>query len=72
MDFSTNDYSTSQIIKAMIGINNTNISALAEKLGQSRQNLSGKLKRNNFSESELKEIANALGFDIEIRFIQRK
>lgn len=72
MNFETTDMSTSQIIKAMIGINNTNISTLAEKLGQSRQNLSGKIKRNNFSETELRKIADALGFDVEIKFIQRK
>lgn len=72
MNFETTDMSTSQIIKAMIGINNTNVSTLAEKLGQSRQNLSGKIKRNNFSETELRKIADALGFDVEIKFIQRK
>jgi DNA-binding Xre family transcriptional regulator len=33
---------------------------LAERLGCSSQNLSGKFKRDNFSENELSEIATAL------------
>lgn len=33
---------------------------LAEKLGCTSQNLSGKFKRDNFSEKELQEIAAAL------------
>ena len=32
---------------------------LAEKLGTTQSNLSGKLRRNNFSEKELQEIAKA-------------
>ena len=37
------------------------LAQLAEKLGQSRQNLSNKMSRDNFTEKELKEIAEALG-----------
>jgi len=36
---------------------------LAERLGCSPQNLSGKFRRDNFSENELREIAAAL--DVE-------
>ena len=36
------------------------LTQLAKATGQTRQNLSNKLKRNNFSESELKTIADAL------------
>lgn len=32
---------------------------LAKKLGTSPSNISGKLRRNNFSEKELQDIANA-------------
>ena len=33
---------------------------LADALNQSRQNLSNKMSRDNFSEAEMKEIASAL------------
>ena len=41
---------------------------LAEKLGMSRQNLNNKLTRNNFSENELRSIAEALNCTLEITF----
>lgn len=72
MEFTTGEKSTSQIIRAILGMNNSNVAQLAETLGQSRQNLANKLKRDNFSEQELREIAGALGYDIEIRFIERE
>ena len=36
------------------------LGALAEKTGQSRQNLSNKMARDNFSQAELEAIAEAL------------
>ena len=36
------------------------LTQLAEATGQTRQNLSNKLKRDNFSEKEIKKIAEAL------------
>jgi len=51
---------------------NMSITELAEKLGSSSQNLSGKLKRDNFSENDLKEIAAILDCDLEINFIDNK
>ncbi len=45
------------------------ISALADMVGTSRQNLTNKLTRDNFSEEELKEIANALGCRFEGYFV---
>lgn len=44
---------------------------LAEKLGVSYQNLYNKMQRNNFRVSELEEILNALGYDLELKFIKR-
>lgn len=44
---------------------------LAEKTNQSRQNLSNKMTRDNFSEKEIKEIAEALDCDFEISFVMR-
>lgn len=42
---------------------------LANRLGTSPTNLSGKLTRDNFSEKELQEIAHACGAEFEGSFI---
>lgn len=45
---------------------------LAEMIGSSRQNLSNKFKRDNFSEKELQDIADALGVELMINFIDKE
>lgn len=42
---------------------------LAEMIGTSQSNLSNKLKRDNFSENELMEIAEALEAKFEAHFV---
>lgn len=42
---------------------------LAEKMGQSPQNFSGKLKRESFSNQELHEMAEAVGCTYEQYFV---
>lgn len=42
---------------------------LADKLGQSRQNLSNKMSRDNFTEQELRRIAEALNCDYKASFV---
>lgn len=44
---------------------------LAAKIGTSQQNLSAKMKRDNFSEKEMEEIAAALNCNLKISFIDR-
>ncbi|MFJ6211671.1 MULTISPECIES: helix-turn-helix domain-containing protein [Lysinibacillus] len=63
------ELTTSEKIKIILGRKNMSVSDLAEKLGQTRQNLHNKMKRDNFSESELKEIATALDVTFESHFI---
>lgn len=46
------------------------IADLAEKTGQSRQNLTNKLNRDNFQVSELETLASALGCELKIEFVQ--
>ena len=48
---------------------NLNLKELSSRLGCTSQNLSGKLKRDNFSERELIEIADAMDCHFEGRFI---
>ena len=42
---------------------------LADKTKQSRQNLSNKMSRDNFSEKELIAISEAIGCTVKISFI---
>lgn len=72
MDFETGEKTTAQVIRAIIGLKETNITNLANAMGTSRQNLTSKLKRNNFNESELRRIADILGYDLVLHFRERK
>lgn len=56
-------------IKILLVKKNMSSAKLAELLGVTPQNLYNKFKRDNFSEKELKEIADALGVDFEMNFI---
>ena len=47
-------------IKVMLSRRNMTLSQLAEATGQSRQNMSNKMSRDNFTEKELRAIAKAL------------
>lgn len=47
------------------------IKELAEKIGTNGNNLSNKLARDNFPESELREIAEALNCDYDATFTMR-
>ena len=50
-------------IKIIMGRRNITVSALAELLGTTRQNLTNKFTRDNFSVNELMEIAAKLDCD---------
>ena len=56
-------------VKMLLVENEITITELAQKLGTTQPNISGKMKRDNFSEKELTEIANVLGAKVEINFI---
>lgn len=60
---------TTEKIKIILGRKNMSVSDLATALGQTRQNLHNKFKRDNFSEKELKEISAALNIEFEVNFI---
>lgn len=57
----------SNIIKHALIDKELKAADLAKLLGTTHPNLSQKLKRDNFSEKEMQEIANALGLKLEIR-----
>lgn len=56
-------------IKIILNRRNMTVAQLAAKTQQSRQNLSNKLSRDNFTEKELYAIAEALGCSFEAVFI---
>ena len=45
---------------------------IADRCGWTQSNLYNKMKRDNFSEEELRKIADALGCTLEIRFIDKE
>lgn len=58
-------------IKILLLENDVTITELADKLECTPQNLSGKFKRDNFSEKELRQIADILGYELKIEFIKK-
>lgn len=57
---------------AMVKNDNMTLSKLASLLECSPSNISNKFKRSNFHESEIREIANLLNYDVEITLISRE
>ena len=55
-------------IKVIMGRQGITLAQLAEMIGQSRQNLSNKMSRDNFTEQETREIAKALGAESTTTF----
>jgi transcriptional regulator with XRE-family HTH domain len=60
---------TTEKVRLILKRKNITAYSLADKLNQSRQNLSLKFSRDNFSERELRDIAKALDCQLEINFI---
>ena len=60
--------SVSEKIKIILGRRNMTVSDLAEKLNTSRQNLTNKFSRSNFSEKELRQIAEAMDCSVDVLF----
>ena len=61
----------SEKIKIVLLKRKMTVTSLAEMIGTTRSNLSNKLSRDNFSEKELKEIAEALNCDLDKNFTLR-
>ena len=60
---------TESIRIALVKRGNLSESELARRMGISPQNLHNKMKRDNFTETDLREIAAALGLELDISFI---
>lgn len=55
-------------IKTIMSRQKFSMGDMAEQTNQSRQNLSNKMKRNDFSESEIRKMAAVLGCTSEVIF----
>jgi IS30 family transposase len=63
---------TEKIRIMLVKQGNISEAELARRLGQTPQNFHHKMKRDNFSEKELREIADALDCGLKINFIMNK
>ena len=59
---------TSEKIRLLLKRKGKTVTELAGDLGTSRQNMTNKLNRNNFSENELINIAEALNCSLVLEF----
>ena len=59
---------TEAIRIALVKRGNISESELARRMGISPQNLHNKMKRDNFTETDLREIAEALGLKLVLAF----
>ena len=62
---------STELKKLMLDRNITQ-TALAEKLGYTKQGFNNLLSRDNFKVSDVQKIANALGYDMVISFTPQK
>lgn len=61
--------SAAEKIRTLMTRKGISMGDMAEKTGQSRQNLSNKMKRGNFSEKEIIAMAEVLSCTVNIQFI---
>lgn len=58
-------------IKVVMDRRGITLTSLAKTMGTTRQNLSNKLSRDNFSEKEIRVIAEALGCTYEAKLVMK-
>lgn len=59
-------------IKMIMLLKDISVNEIAARLKTSPSNMTNKFKRDNFSENELREIANALDCKLDIAFIDNE
>jgi transcriptional regulator with XRE-family HTH domain len=62
------DMTAGEKIKTIMQRQKVSMGEMADGTNQSRQNLSNKMKRDDFSESELRKMAAVLGCTVEVVF----
>ncbi len=56
-------------IRVIMKRQNMTMGSLADASGQTRQNLSNKMSRGNFTERDIETLGNALGCQVKISFV---
>lgn len=64
--------SMAKYIRDFLKTNNITIKEMNSRINRSNQNMSNKLKRDNFSTTELEEIAEALDCKLDVSFNSTK
>mgnify|MGYP002772325751 FL=1 len=62
------DISVAEKLRLIMKRQNMTMGELAEASGQTRQNLSNKMTRGNFTEKDIETLAAALGCNVKILF----
>lgn len=62
------DITVAEKIRLIMKRQNKTMGDIAEASGQTRQNLSNKMTRGNFTEKDILALARALGCQVDIRF----
>lgn len=65
------ELSVTEKIRSLLKDKNVPIIELGHRLGKSKQNMSNKLKRDNYTVNELKEIAKVMDCTLEVNFIDK-
>lgn len=63
------DISVAEKLRLIMKRQNMTMGELAEASGQTRQNLSNKMTRGNFTEKDIESLASALRCSVKISFI---
>ena len=63
------DISVAEKLRLIMKRQNMTMGELAEASGQTRQNLSNKMTRGNFTEKDIESLAIALGCSVKIIFV---
>ena len=63
------DISVAEKLRLIMKRQNMTMGELAEASGQTRQNLSNKMTRGNFTEKDIESMASALGCSAKIIFV---
>lgn len=63
------DISVAEKLRLIMKRQNMTMGELAEASGQTRQNLSNKMTRGNFTEKDIESLASALGCSVKSSFI---
>ena len=61
--------STTEMIRLLAKRKGVPVGYIADCLGHTRQNLSNKMRKNEFKVAELEQIASAVGCHLELHFV---